>query len=153
LKGEDMPKKRPVWKHELEGVADNPEYPEIMLSSIKKELKKDRPDTNYIKSKLHSLDDFIGDIDLARERGIKGVLYWQLPSQKKTKKKPAFGSVAWQTQQAKKVKAKLRKGKKLTGADKAFVTTQLIHNYGISQKQVEKQFGDIVGHRKVRKVH
>jgi len=63
------------------------------------------------------------------------------PKSKKLKmKKPAFGSVAWQNKQAAKFKNKLRKGQKLSGADRAFAITQLMHNYNINERHATKLF-------------
>ena len=52
-------------------------------------------------------------------------------------KKPTFGSVAWQNEQAKKIQAKIKTHKPLDSADKAFANVQLQHNLGIGEKQAE----------------
>jgi hypothetical protein len=52
--------KKPEWKKNAERRATNPEYPAILLKSIKNELdRRNQPDRAYIKSKIKALEDFV----------------------------------------------------------------------------------------------
>lgn len=59
------------WKKNLKRVGDNANYIELNIYAITKELKKNNPDTKYLRSKVNSINEWLGEIDLARERANK----------------------------------------------------------------------------------
>ena len=57
-----------LWKRNLSAVGDNPDYIELQIKAINKELKKDVVDTAYLHSKVKNIDKWLAEIDLANER-------------------------------------------------------------------------------------
>lgn len=60
-----------AWKQNLKAVADNPDYIELQISAIEEELKSNRPDTKYLRSRVRNIEEWLGEIDLAERRAIE----------------------------------------------------------------------------------
>jgi hypothetical protein len=60
------------WKYHARKRITNPEYPALLMASIKNELdKRKQPDRAYIKSKIRALEDFIdNDANFVSEREL-----------------------------------------------------------------------------------
>jgi len=52
-----------AWKKSLRKVHDNPDYIELQVKAIMKELRKNNPDTNYLREKTKHIDDWLDEID------------------------------------------------------------------------------------------
>jgi hypothetical protein len=63
-----MEEKKLAWKRELSAVMDNPDWIEEKMDAIKMELKKEHPDTRYLREKIKSMETWTHEIDLAHER-------------------------------------------------------------------------------------
>lgn len=57
-----------AWKKELSNVMDNPNWIEEKMDAIKLELKKEHPDTRYLREKIKSIEQWTHEIDLAHHR-------------------------------------------------------------------------------------
>ena len=44
---------------------------ELQIGAIQKELKKNRPDTKYLHSKVRNIEEWLGEIDLAEKRAME----------------------------------------------------------------------------------
>lgn len=63
------------WRTSLKKVADNPEWIEMNLNAMLKELKMNNPDTAYLREKMRHIDDWIKEIDKFHyKRNIKEVV-------------------------------------------------------------------------------
>lgn len=56
------------WKRNLKVIGSNPDYIELNIKAIQKELKKEQPDTSYLSSKISNIKLWLSEIDLANQR-------------------------------------------------------------------------------------
>jgi len=59
------------WKKKLKEVADNPNYIEQNIKAIQKELKKQHPDTAYMRQKVRNIELWLGEIDKFASFGVR----------------------------------------------------------------------------------
>jgi len=57
-----------TWKQELQAVMDNPDYIEENIKAVQEELKHERPNTEYLRSKIRNMELWTHEIDLAADR-------------------------------------------------------------------------------------
>jgi len=60
-----------AWKKNLTAIMDNPNFIELQIEAIETELKSNRPDTRYLRSKVRNIGEWLGEIDLAERRAIE----------------------------------------------------------------------------------
>ena len=58
----------PTWKLNQIKVCNNPDYIHLQISAINKELDKDNPHTQYIRTKIKNLSEWMDEIDKAKQR-------------------------------------------------------------------------------------
>lgn len=61
-------KKKLAWKRELSDVMDNPDYIEEKVKAMLSELKREHPNTAYLREKLMQMNEWTHEIDLAHKR-------------------------------------------------------------------------------------
>lgn len=57
-----------AWKRELKDVMDNPDYIEEKMKAMKAMLKRQHPDTAYLREKIAQMNEWTHEIDLAHKR-------------------------------------------------------------------------------------
>lgn len=61
-----------AWKKELSDVMDNPDWIEEKMRDIKEILESEHPDTNRLREKIKSMEQWTHEIDLAHDRAKLG---------------------------------------------------------------------------------
>ena len=58
------------YKKRLSQMGDNPNYMEIQIKAIEKELTKDRPNTDYLQEKIDKMTKWLREIKIANYQTV-----------------------------------------------------------------------------------